>query len=119
MIFLILREPNMSEWNSREGETECNNGSFQFSDLHPGSYNLVVMLSGSGKRQRSARASFDVDNTNIDDVRVIVGAGIDFTGRILVQGHESLDFSEVRLWVNDFPTSSMLALERSLSPMEV
>ncbi|MGB9242599.1 MAG: carboxypeptidase-like regulatory domain-containing protein [Candidatus Acidiferrales bacterium] len=101
MIFLILREPNMSEWNSREGETDCNNGSFQFSDLHPGSYNLVVMLSGSGKRQRSARASFDVDNTNIDDVRVIVGAGIDFTGRILVQGHESLDFSEVRLWVND------------------
>jgi hypothetical protein len=99
-IFLVHHEPNMSGWNSRQGETDCNNGSFEFSDLPPGSYNLVVMLSGSGK-QRSARVPVNVDNTNVDDVRVTVGAGIDLTGRVFVQGRESLDLSDVRLWLND------------------
>ena len=99
-IFLIRHESNVSGWNSRQGQTDCNNGSFEFDELPPGLYNLVVMLSNSGK-QRSARVPLDVDNANVDDVRVTVGAGIELTGRVLVQGHESLDLSDVRLWLND------------------
>jgi hypothetical protein len=59
-------------------------------------------LSSPGKQQQhSARATVDVDNTNVDDVRVNVGAGINLTGRILVEGRESLDVSEVQLYLND------------------
>jgi hypothetical protein len=100
MIFLVRHDPNMSGYNGREGQTECNNGGFEFSDVVPGSYNLVVILSGSGK-YRSARAAVDVDNTNVDDVRMVVGAPTELTGRVLVEGHESLDLSEVQLYLND------------------
>jgi protocatechuate 3,4-dioxygenase beta subunit len=99
-IFLVRRDPNVSSWNNQQGQTQCNNGSFEFSDVTPGSYNVAVMLSSSQK-QHSARATVDVDNTNVDDVRVNVGAGIDLTGRILVEGREVLDLSEVHLFLHD------------------
>ncbi len=99
-IFLMRHEPNLFGWDSRQGQTDCNNGSFEFNDLPPGSYNVIVTLSNSGKR-RSARASLDLDNTNVDDVRVVVGPGIELTGRVLVQGRESFDFSDVGIWLND------------------
>lgn len=100
MIFLARHETNLSSWSGREGQTECNKGSFEFSNVAPGSYNLVAMLSGSGKH-RSGRTLVDVDNTNVEDVRLIVGAPTELTGRVLVEGKEPVDFSELWIWLND------------------
>jgi protocatechuate 3,4-dioxygenase beta subunit len=99
-IVLVRHDPNIPTYYNRDDRMDCNKGSFEFSDVTPGSYSVVVQLSNSEKR-RSARATVEVDNTNVNDVRVIVGAGINFTGRILVEGHEPLDLSEVHLWLSD------------------
>jgi hypothetical protein len=58
------------------------------------------MTFGSGK-QRSARASVEVDNSNITDVAVTFVRGTDLTGRILIEGHEAVDFSEIYVWLHD------------------
>ena len=99
IVMLVRHDPNVLAWSARQGEAECK-GWFELSDVVPGPYNLIVMLSSSGK-QHSSHATVDVDNTNVDDVRVNVGPGIDLTGRILIEGHKTLDFSEVQLYLND------------------
>jgi protocatechuate 3,4-dioxygenase beta subunit/5-hydroxyisourate hydrolase-like protein (transthyretin family) len=100
IVMLIRHDPNVSAWHARQGETDCNKGSFELNDVVPGTYSLIVILSSSGK-QHSSHATVEVDNTNVDDVRINVGPGIDLTGRILVEGHKALDFSEVQLFLHD------------------
>jgi len=99
-IFLTRHDPNIPSYNNRGGMTDCSKGLFEFSDVTPGSYSVVVMLRGSEK-SRSAHATVEVGTTNVDDVRVVVMAGIDFSGRIFVEGHEPLDLSEVHIWLSD------------------
>ncbi len=100
MIYLVRHDPNLSSWSGQEGWTECGKGSFEFSNVAPGAYNLVAMLSGSGNH-RSGRTLVDVNNTNVEDVRLVVGAPTELTGRVLVEGKEPVDFSELWIWLND------------------
>jgi protocatechuate 3,4-dioxygenase beta subunit len=96
---LVRHDPTVASYGNRGGMTDCSKGPFEFTDVTPGSYAVVAMLRDSNKR-RSARAIVEVDNTNVDDVRVVVGAGITLIGRLYVEGREPLDPSEVSLWLS-------------------
>jgi protocatechuate 3,4-dioxygenase beta subunit len=100
-IMLIRHDPGVSNsFYNQESGTNCVRGSFQLSAVPPGSYYVIASSWNAGK-ERSARALIDVNNTNLDDVSLTFAHGIALTGRILVEGHEILDFSEVQVWLND------------------
>jgi hypothetical protein len=52
-------------------------------------------------KQRSARTSIDLANTNFDEVSLTVGPGFELTGRVLVEGRATLDLSQIHFWLRD------------------
>jgi hypothetical protein len=58
------------------------------------------MTFGPGKRL-SAHAPVEVDNKDVNDVSLTFANGINLAGRIVVEGHEPLDFSDVHVWLSD------------------
>ncbi len=100
-LILVHHDPSASNFtNDREGMTSCQAGAFQFSDVPPGAYIVYAVLNGSGK-QRSARTSIDLVNTNFDEVSLTVGPGFELTGRVLVEGRATLDLSQIHFWLRD------------------
>jgi protocatechuate 3,4-dioxygenase beta subunit len=99
-VILMHKDPNRSSFSGERASTGCDKGAFEFRSVPPGPYNLFAMTFGSGK-QRSARASLEVENANVTDVAVTFVRGPDLTGRILVEGREAVDFSEIHVWLSD------------------
>jgi hypothetical protein len=58
----------------------------------------MEMVSG---KQRSARAPLEIDSANISDISLTFVRGADLSGRILIEGREALDFSDVRVWLSE------------------
>jgi protocatechuate 3,4-dioxygenase beta subunit len=99
-ILLVHRDPNRSSFFGERASTNCDKGTFEFASVPPGSYYAFAMTFGSGK-QRSARASVEVENANVTDIAVTFVRGTDLIGRILVEGHQAVDFSELHVWLSD------------------
>jgi len=66
---------------------------FDFPGVPPGSYVLVAQQSGSVREPKTmwGRTSIEVKDSNLDHVEVVVGAGVDVTGRIRVEGDSADD----------------------------
>jgi hypothetical protein len=66
---------------------------FDFPGVPPGSYVLVAQQSGSVREPKTmwGRTSIEVKDSNLDHVEVMVGAGVDVTGRIRVEGDSAED----------------------------
>jgi len=99
-VNLMHRDPNMTGFLGQQAGTSCNKGMFEFASVPPGSYYVSAMTFGPGKRL-SAHAPVEVDNKDVNDVSLTFTNGINLAGRIVVEGHEPLDFSEVRLLLTD------------------
>jgi carboxypeptidase family protein len=100
-IMLVRHDPGASAFSyDRQGGTSCVKGAFQISDVPPGSYYVVAISENSGK-QRSARAALEVNNTSVDDVSLVFAPGIELTGRILLEGRETWNFTGVYVHLND------------------
>lgn len=100
-LILVHHDPSVSNLaDNREEVTSCDKGAFQFSDLPPGAYIVYAILNDPGK-QRSARTSIDLVNTNFDEVSLTVGPGFELTGRVLVEGRATLDLSQIHFWLRD------------------
>jgi hypothetical protein len=100
-LMLVHHDPSVSNFaDSRVGMTSCEDSAFQFSDLPPGTYFVYAILNDPGK-QRSARISIDLVNTNFDEVSLTVGPGFELTGRVLVEGRAALDLSQIHFWQRD------------------
>lgn len=100
-VVLLRRDPNTSGFFfNDQAQASCHKGSFEFSSVPPGSYYVSAMSSSAGKR-RVARAAVEVENSNVTDVGMTFVQGTNITGRILIEGHEAMDFSDVHLWLTD------------------
>jgi hypothetical protein len=98
---LIHRDTATTDPHSNDqGQTVCEKGTFEFTDVPPGSYSVFVRAFGDGKT-RSARALVTVIDTNVNDVNVTFRRGMSLSGRISVEGGQSMDFSEVQVWLTD------------------
>jgi len=101
MVFLIHRDPDTSAFFSNEqGQTVCLKGTFEFTSVPSGAYSIVVRTFGDGK-VRTARASLDLGETNVDDIGVTLTRGTNLSGRISVEGSQALDLSELHMWLRD------------------
>ncbi len=100
-VVLLRRDPNTSGFFfNDQAQASCQKGSFEFSSVPPGSYYVSAMSSSGGKR-RVARAAVEVEGSNVNDVGMTLVQGANITGRILIEGHEAMDFSDVHLWLTD------------------
>ena len=100
-LTLVHHDPNASNLaDYAEGNTSCEKGVFQFSDVPPGTYIVYAVVNDSGK-QRLAHTPINLINTSSDDVTLTVGQGIELAGRVLVEGRASLDLSQIHFWLRD------------------
>jgi hypothetical protein len=100
-VSLIHHDPATSDSRSNEqGQTVCEKGTFEFTSVPPGAYSVFVRTFGEGD-VRSARALVNVSDANVNDVSVFLRRGMSLSGRISVEGGQSLDFSEVHVWLAD------------------
>jgi hypothetical protein len=69
---------------------------FDFPGVPPGSYVLVAQQSGSVREPKTmwGRTSIEVKDSNLDHVEVMVGAGVDVTGRIRVESDSAEDLTK-------------------------
>jgi protocatechuate 3,4-dioxygenase beta subunit len=99
-VILVHRDPNRFGFSGERVTASCDKGTFEFTSVPPGSYDLFAMTFGSGK-QRSARAPVEVENANVTNVAVTFIRGTDLTGRILIEGRQAMDFSQIYVWLSD------------------
>lgn len=96
-VYLESRESNMI-FNplGRPSQIQGTEGAFEFDDVVPGSYVLIAMESEAGKTY-FASLPIEVGKTNLDDVRLTIVPGSDLPGRVLVEGRELPDMSELHI----------------------
>jgi len=101
MVLLIHRDPGSpSSYSNEQGQTNCQKGTFEFNSVPSGSYFVVAEVFGDGKI-RTARASLDVSETNVDDIGVVLARGTNLTGHLTAEGTQALDPSELYIWLSD------------------
>lgn len=72
-------------------------GAFDFQGVPPGSYVLVAQQPSDPQEQKTmwGRTSIEVKDTNLDHVEVVVGTGVDVSGRIHVDGDTVPDLNNL------------------------
>jgi protocatechuate 3,4-dioxygenase beta subunit len=101
-LFLMPHDPSLTRFFGAGSQTDCNKGAFELRDVAPGSYYVVAGLrSSSSERSYRARVPVEVTNTNVDDVNLTIGPGMDLVGRVLVEGTGTVDLSDLRVWLED------------------
>jgi Carboxypeptidase regulatory-like domain len=71
-------------------------GAFEFQGVPPGSYVLVAQQPGSPREPRTmwGRTAIEVGDTSIEHADILVGPGVDVSGRIRVEGDTAIDHSK-------------------------
>jgi Carboxypeptidase regulatory-like domain len=101
MVSLIRRDSGVSGFRSNEeGISPCLKGTFEFVRVPSGAYFVAARVFGEGKI-RTARASLDVGEANVNNVAIILTQGMKLTGRLSVEGGEPLDPSDLSVWLKD------------------
>lgn len=63
----------------------ASDGTFELGGVAPGSYDLVAML-GDGATRLAARASIEVNNTDVENVALALLPGVAINGRVTIDG---------------------------------
>jgi sarcosine oxidase gamma subunit len=86
---------------SDQGETvfssqNSSGGTFEFQGVPPGSYLLVAQQPSSPQERKTmwGRTAFEVGDASLEHVQVVVGSGVDVSGRIRMEGQTSGDTSK-------------------------
>jgi Carboxypeptidase regulatory-like domain len=93
---LLLPRVTHPEWDmyNQQAVVQKPDGSFEISEVLPGSYVLVAFWFDEGKVY-SSRTPVDVGNANVDGVAVTISTGASINGRVLWDGRPSLDKDEL------------------------
>ena len=69
---------------------------FEFQSVPPGSYVLVAQQPSNPQEPKTmwGRTSVEVKDTNLEHVEIVVGPGVDVTGRVRVEGDATIDHSK-------------------------
>jgi Carboxypeptidase regulatory-like domain len=100
-VRVMSRDPNPGKYGyGPSSQANCVKGAFELGGVVPGSYYVIAESSSSDKRY-AARAPVDVSNTNLDDLNLTVAPGVDLPARIVFEGHEPVDFSQLGVTLYD------------------
>ena len=94
-IFLLPKAKSR-EWTGGEqrSSVQKQDGSFEISDVLPGSYVLNAMWFDDGKAH-IARVPIDVSNADVEGIAITISPGTDINGRIIWEGSPSLERDEL------------------------
>ena len=93
---LLLPRTKTHEWTFGEQRSlvQKQDGSFEVSDVLPGSYVLTAMWFDEGK-VHTARVPLDVSNADVEGIALTIAPGVDINGRIIWEGTPSLEQDEL------------------------
>jgi Carboxypeptidase regulatory-like domain len=89
-IFLIPKTKSREWGDERRNFVQKQDGSFEISDVLPGSYVLTAMWFDEGS-SHAARVPIDVGSADVDGVTITITPGTDISGRIIWEGTPSLE----------------------------
>ena len=93
-VFLVSKMTDQEIFGEREANIGKSDGSFDFTDVPPGSYSLATFWFDEG-RVYSSRTPVDVSNTNVENVGVTIMDGASVGGRVIWEGKPSLEKDEL------------------------
>lgn len=92
---LLMPKTNRREWDSaQQANVQRQDGSFDISEVLPGSYVLTAFWFDEGKIY-STRMPVDVGNADIDGVAVTIAPGMNINGQIIWDGKPALEKDEL------------------------
>jgi Carboxypeptidase regulatory-like domain len=97
MITLVPRDLSLADWDMmRRTRVEDPQGRFELTGVRPGSYVIVAMAYG-GAGNYSARRHLDVGITNLDNVDLMLSAGVKLTGELRTEGRPPAGLTEIQV----------------------
>jgi hypothetical protein len=92
---MLMPKTNRSEWDSvQHANAEKQDGSFDISEVLPGSYVLIAFWFDEGKIY-TTRMSVEVGNVDVDGLNVTIAPGMNVTGQIIWDGKPALEKDEL------------------------
>jgi len=99
MIFLEPRNAEVRRWTmTSQNFVQNPQGEFELRGVAPGSY-YVVAMGTEGEKERRARETIEVSDSDVEGVNLVIGPGMDLKGRIRVEGNAALDPSVLNIWL--------------------
>ena len=89
-VSINLEEAEIEFYSSQRFTSTDAQGNFRLKGIPPGSYVLVAYQGMQSNKPRSARQKLEVGNDNIDSVTLVLGGGMNFSGRVTVAGPGSV-----------------------------
>jgi hypothetical protein len=94
-VFIIPRPPGGVATAILASALDGRTGAFDIANVTPGSYNLVAVVT-DGKVSRAARLPLDVKNANLENLSVMIAAGIAVKGYLRAEdGSSPVELSNV------------------------
>ena len=106
MVYLQPHGPLSGPLSLRPTQAD-GKGDFDIRGVGPGSYSLTAVIN-EGSRSYQARAPVEVGNINVERVNLVIGAGIEVTGHITIEGTETVDVSNVRVMLQPRETGGIM-----------
>jgi protocatechuate 3,4-dioxygenase beta subunit len=89
-VSINLEEAETEVYSSQHFTSTDAQGNFRLKGIPPGSYVLVAYQGMQSNKPRTARQKLEVGNDNIDSVTLVLGGGMNFSGRVTVVGPGSV-----------------------------
>ena len=93
---LLMPRGTGRDWEFSDQQAQVGNkdGAFDIAEVLPGSYSLIAYWLDEGKVY-SSRLPVDVGNTNVEGLKLTLGAGVTISGQIVWDGHPSMGKDEL------------------------
>jgi protocatechuate 3,4-dioxygenase beta subunit len=82
-------------------------GSFELRGVPPGLYIIHADYEAGGGKSLSAAQSLTVTDSDVEGIRLVVGPGIEVTGRVHRDGDAPMEFKGLQVWIEQVDRSSV------------
>jgi protocatechuate 3,4-dioxygenase beta subunit len=103
-VFLTPKTKSREWGDERQNFVQKPDGSFEISDVLPGSYVLIAMWYDEGS-SHSARIPVEVSSADVEGIAITITPGTDIAGRIIWEGTPSLEQDELFVMLESPETS--------------
>jgi len=98
MVYVFPRSGGMSGPIPLRPTQPDAKGDFDLRGVAPGSY-LVTAIINEGQKIYQGRSNVEVGNTNVENVSLMIGSGMEVTGQVTTEGPDTPDLSSARVFL--------------------